>query len=291
MSRGFLIFAHNTPDIDYVHLAICCASTIKRNSVVPNITLVSDKETIEYMNDQYPDYCHLFENVIIQKDDAFRNGRKEMIYDTRNRPVLTDWHIVDRVMAYDLSPYDETILIDADVLVGDSKIDACWGSDENYLFPRPVRLLNYTHEDHERFISPYGILRERTTILYFRKSHETSLLFQLAAHVSDHIDFYQFSYGITDAYRNDIGFSIGSHMLNGFKTLPEEQRLPFSFITCGGFNELFDVVGDNEFLFLMNDDADTASFNLNRVKAITVHIRNPMSILRHADKIIGGFRE
>ncbi len=136
MSKGFLIFAQNNEKDDYVKQAYLCAlsGTYSGNK---NFTLVTDNPVPQ-------EYYLVFDRVIVMADDKAKDS---------------DWKIENRYKAFELSPYDETIVLDSDVLVLD-KID--W-----YLFA-----------DYDIYFTqnPVTYRGEPVSSGYYRKTFEMNLL-------------------------------------------------------------------------------------------------------------------
>lgn len=98
MSKGYVILAQNSGKNDYISMATACALSIKLSqSSVNNVTLITD--IIDAVPYHYKD---AFDNILpIQWfDDA---------YDS-------EWKIENRWKLYHLTPYDETVILDADML-------------------------------------------------------------------------------------------------------------------------------------------------------------------------------
>ena len=91
MSRGYLLFAINSDTTDYVKLAYACALSIKitQPEGFNSVSIVT--HNAQAVREQYP----IFEHVIEY------SGPTGM--DVRSR-------------GYDYTPYDETILLDSDML-------------------------------------------------------------------------------------------------------------------------------------------------------------------------------
>lgn len=95
MSKGFLVLAQNS-DTDYLKQAYALAKSIKKTQTVHNnISLVT--------NDIVPEqYQNVFDNIIpIPFDDAAKSS---------------EWKVENRWKLYYASPYDETIVLDSDML-------------------------------------------------------------------------------------------------------------------------------------------------------------------------------
>ena len=97
MSKGFLVLAQNSNNIDYVRQAYALALSIKLSQ-----TTVSDISIIT--NDPVPeDYKSVFDQIIpIPWIDSSTQSR----FKVENR-----WKV------YHCSPYEETIVLDSDMLV------------------------------------------------------------------------------------------------------------------------------------------------------------------------------
>lgn len=153
MSKGFLILVQNTPEVDYIRQAYALALSIKvSQKKYNNVSLVT--------NDDVPDkYKHAFDNII------------EIPWlDTAN----TRYKAENRWKMYHVTPYEETIVLDADMLFLEdiSKWwDQCNAYDVNYC----SKIKNYKLEPvidtvyRKNFIennltSPYSALH------YFKKT-------------------------------------------------------------------------------------------------------------------------
>lgn len=99
MSKGYLILAQNSGLNDYISMAAAAALSIKTTqTTVNNVTLITDVlDAVPY---------HYREGVFDQMlpikwyDDALNS----------------DWKIENRWKLYHMTPYDETVIIDADML-------------------------------------------------------------------------------------------------------------------------------------------------------------------------------
>ena len=103
MSKGYLVFAQNS-ETDYVRQAIALAASLKNSGNNQPISIVTD-DTIP------AEYVPLFDKVIPIPwgDDAVRS----------------QWKIENRWKLYHLTPYEETVVLDSDVLVT-ATLDNLW---------------------------------------------------------------------------------------------------------------------------------------------------------------------
>ena len=98
ITKGYVILAQNNTSDDYVKMAYVQAMSIKlTQSKVKSVTLITD------VPDAVPEhYKKAFDNVLPIKwyDDA----------------LDSEWKIENRWKLYHLSPYDETVILDADMV-------------------------------------------------------------------------------------------------------------------------------------------------------------------------------
>ena len=115
MSKGFVVLAQNTETVDYVKQAYALALSIKATQCSVNgITLIT--------NNIVPDeYKSVFDNIVdIPWGDLAKNP---------------DWKVENRWKFIHASPYNETIVLDTDMLFLDDISDwwkYCEGSDVKY---------------------------------------------------------------------------------------------------------------------------------------------------------------
>jgi hypothetical protein len=290
MSRGFLIYAHNNEEIDYGKLALICARMIKSNLRENQVCLVTDSGTISWLRNTVGAevVSGAFDHIKIL-DTAFRaNSSQRRFQDTKSTQKSLTWYNGSRNSAFELSPFDETIILDSDVLVQDRMFDLVWGNDEDVLINCDAVTLNHIKpKAAERRLDSTGIRMYWATMIYFRKTERAKLLFDLVSHVKEKYPYYQYVYEFPGKlYRNDYAFSIAVHMLNGF--LENNEFKPFpqkEILSSFDVDELIDVRED-ELMFLVNDSVEDWKFRVRNVRGLTVHVMNKYSILRQADKLL-----
>jgi hypothetical protein len=98
MTKGYLIFAQRNKTDDYVRMAYALALSIKlTQKEITNVSLVTDiPDSIPYH------WLYAFDNIIKVpwNDDAY----------------FSKWKIENRWKLYTISPYEETVILDADML-------------------------------------------------------------------------------------------------------------------------------------------------------------------------------
>ena len=285
-TRGVLIHAHNNLEMDYALIALCNAFAIKSHLQVP-ICLVTDEGSLAWLRQQRGDLVdQAFDQIVVITVPIPSNRR---FCDTRSTSRTLPWYNRTRSDSYALSPFEETLLIDADYLILDDTLNCVWGSDHDVMLNRHVIPLNHgTLSTHEKLLEATGIELCWATCVYFRKSEAAAILFDIIHHVREHYDYYAMIYGFApQQYRNDYAFSIAVHMISGFTRCDDIATLPSPFLfTSFDCDELIDVPAKDDLTFLMNDPKEHWRFNLTRTKGVSVHVMNKFSLVRQADKLL-----
>jgi hypothetical protein len=279
MTRGVVMTAMNNERVDYGKLATISARLVQLNLGCP-VTLITDS----YTRDNLPDRT-LFDHVIIQEDEAPENRR--CYRDTRYYQVTTNFRNSGRASAYDLSPYDETILLDADYLTFSPSLNVVWGNVEDLLISRKAIRLNHEQLSmEEQRLSPEGIDMYWATVIYFRKSEVAHQVFDAVSFIRENWEFYSTLLQLkSDMFRNDFAFSLALHLIGG-RTGVEWPRLPMPIMTALDFDQLYKVVSPVSATFFVNDLTETWKFSATTIKGVDVHCMNKFSILNNYDAIM-----
>ena len=163
MSKGFLVYAENTPTVNYVEQAYALALSIKITQLITtNISIVT--------NDPIPEeYESVFDKII---PIPWYERNEESTYRTENR-----WKL------YHATPYEETIVLDTDMLfLEDVAIwwDYCSKFDIQYC----SRVKNYKDEIvvdnyYRKTFVANNLSNTYSALCYFRKC-DKSLKFYTA---------------------------------------------------------------------------------------------------------------
>lgn len=284
MTRGALIFAHNNRTVDYALMATISAGLAKKHLQVP-VTLVTDKTTKDWMiESKLIDRAEqIFENIIeVEKpeSDNYRN-----LYDGVNK-LTVPFVNSNRSNAWELTPYDRTLLLDSDYFVFSDRLSEYWNVDEDVLISRAM---NDIYDEkrkgyHDRYVSDTGIHMFWATTVMFSKTPRAKALFDMVNFVRDNYQYYGDLFRFdTRQYRNDISFSVAKHIISGFETELEPSLPPV--LTAQDKDILQDVGTDGKLTFLVSpmlDDRYVAS----AISGSDIHIMNKQSITRNADKLM-----
>jgi hypothetical protein len=216
-SKGILIYAHNNELIDYIKLAAVSSQLATHHLNLP-VSLVTD--TLSLNNTAVLDIKNYFEHIILVDSPNITN--KRIVNNT-----ICSFLNSNRSSAWNLTPYDQTLLIDADYFIFTNKLNQYWNIDQSFLISSGV---DYFVDDYlgigDQYIDETSIPMRWATTLMFTKNQESKLLFDLVSFIKDNQPYYSSLYGFdTRMFRNDIAFSIACHILNGLLSI-DNYMLP-----------------------------------------------------------------
>jgi hypothetical protein len=279
MSRGILIFAHNSRELDYALLAIVSASLAKKFLKVP-VSLITDKSTIKWMESSkiYNRAVEIFDKIIEIDRPLIDNRRNLNDGDSfQNIPFINS----TRSQAWELTPYDQTLLIDSDFLIFSDNLNNFWSlSDfmmaESCIDVNVENRLGY----HDRYISDVGIKMLWATTVMFKKNRRSKVFFDLAESIRKNYDHYADIFRFNPRqFRNDITFSIAKHIIDGFST-EKFFNLPPVLTTLS--KDILHSIKDDRLIFLISKNHDN-EYALASIKNLDVHVMNKQSIVRNAE--------
>lgn len=194
--KGALLFAFNNETTDYVKMAVFTAKRVNQFLDLP-VTLVTDSKTL------LDNYEYTFDNVVYidsNKDNKRNNGT---------------WLNKGRYQAFELSPYDETIVLDVDYVVNSNRLLKTFEIYDNFMCHKKINFLMVPGDRQER-ISYAGMDSVWATTLTFNKSKYTEYLFKCVKMVQDNYQHYVQLHNISlPYYRNDYAFAIAIRIING----------------------------------------------------------------------------
>lgn len=287
MSQGVLIFALNNYDIDYIKLAKEAARRARLflNKPVALATdnvewarQVLDSTDFEIIIDLSQDkkYDRLISNGINYRrfNDGSLSHRK------------SEFKNFIRTKTFEISPFDETLVIDADFLIANDSLKYCWEQNFDFLIWKDsVDLAGYRTHDTFIKISDYTIDFYWATVFFFRKTNILKIFFDLVDHIRDNWSYYKLIYQFSSAvYRNDHAFSIAIHIMNGYQNNKWQKDLPGKMLYTTDADLLIENK-DSEFLFLVEKEKYLGEYTLVKTKNLNVHVMNKFSILRNLENV------
>jgi hypothetical protein len=284
MSNGVLIFAHNSRDVDYATMAIISGGLAKKHLGV-SVSLVTDASTLEWIENsgELKKAKNIFEHII--ETDRPVVGNNRIIYDgpsSRYIPFINQ----NRSTAYNLSPYDRTLLIDSDFLIFSNRLGQYWDTDSSVMIAESFTNIRETDQRvFDKWVSETGPRMYWATTVMFRKSTESELFFDLVSHVRENYKYYSIIYRFNPMiYRNDIAFSIAKHMMDKF--LPDVKNNLPSVLSVIDRDQLSVVKHDGNLIFLIGDELSSDNLKPVSIKGLDIHIMNKQSILRNKDTLL-----
>ena len=277
MKKGALLIARNNKEIDYVKQSCYAAKRINEYLKIP-VSLITDN--LDYLEkNNLTDY---FDQIIQisnnSKNLTMRKYKDGLIYQNS-----LEFKNVDRAMAYDLSPYDETLLMDTDVLVSNSILKYCFEQQSDLMmYSKSFDLSGWRDKNEFDFITDTGPTFYWATIVFFRKSKESKIFFDLVKHIQENWVHYRKLYQIiSPVYRNDFSFSIAAHIMNGYTKGNIVTDIPGTLYFTTDRDEIISIE-DDKFVFLVEKENQSEQF-LSRTKGQTVHVMNKYSLNRMID--------
>lgn len=286
MSNGILLFAHNNGSIDYGNMAYIAARYAKKNLNVP-ISLVTDTGTIQYMENRGIVISKTFDQIILTDKNPITIPNTRRFYDGSLSYKKAEFINNYRAYSYDLSPYDNTLVIDTDFLIVNDKLSAVWNSKNNFMINKKSYDLSITRDTFEfQRVNDSGIDFFWATAFFFRKTQKNKVFFDLCQHIVDNYNYYQFIYRIdSPLLRNDYVFSIAIHIMNGFTKI-DPPSLPAKIFYCLDRDDLIRVNSAKSFLFLIEKKDYLGEYTLAKTDDQNIHIMNKFSINRNSQALL-----
>lgn len=186
-SRGIVALAVNTPTTDYVAMA---KKTVALASRVLNLpyTIITETQV----------GSHIVPSSRFDPDLA----------------QFVEWKNFGRHAVYELSPYDETLVIDADYLVLEDSLQQIFDQDFDYLLMRSARMLD--GEPIPTCMGAHGLPYVWATVFAFRKTERAKMFFGLVDRIQKNYAYYHSLFNVESRnYRNDYAFAMADIILNG----------------------------------------------------------------------------
>ena len=196
-SKGVVLFATNTDTVDYVAIAHRAERLINHYLDLP-VTIVESLQNTK--NKRY--------NI--------DSGRFE------------SWNNKGRGTAYELSPYDQTLLIDSDYLIFDNNLLKILDTLQDYTIAKQNKFIDGSQP---RMMGKYSLPTLWATVIAFNKTARSQALFDLVKRIERNYPYYWRLYNVDATnFRNDFAFTIAYNILNGY-TQDTRNYLPWPIVT------------------------------------------------------------
>jgi hypothetical protein len=253
MSKGALLFAFNSPKYNYYEMAVATAKRINHFLDLP-VTIVTDKRSLPYSID------YTFDNTIFAEAD------------TSNKRDWGIWLNKGRYRAFDLSPYDETLLLDTDYMVNSSKLLKTFELPTDFCCHDTTSFLMHPGVPQE-MLSSYSFNTLWATAVNFKKTKRSELIFSSLKMIQDNFNHYANIHGfISVTFRNDYALTLATRIVNGHMT-PIEDVIPWNLVH----------VGKNTTIYRNNDDPLNTEYTVMYDNWQRGKIRKEYTIIKDMD--------
>lgn len=262
MSKGVVIFAYNSK-LNYVSIATVAALLVKKHLDLP-VTLITNTTDLDY---------DVFDQVIFENLESNNFNRT---FRFRNTKENMPWHNQNRSSAYDLSPYDQTLLIDADYLIFNDNLKKLFDTNLEFACYNDVYDIsgNKTLAAGAHVGTP-GIPMQWATVVYFTKNQLAENVFSMMRLIKSEYTYYSEVYNFSNhLFRNDFSLSIALQALTGYST-KNFTAIPGTLLTANTGTELVDARPNGELVFTWNAENRV---RVTKIKDTNIHVMNKRNI-------------
>ena len=203
MTRGITIFAFNNEQIDYLAMAAWSAGNIHRHLDLP-VCVITDVTD--------PARTAAFDQVVVTESPTVQQQR--YFFDYKKNAA---WHNMSRSSVYDLSPWDHTLVLDADYVVASDQLKVLFEADQDFLaHDRAVDVSGYPPFDNNNWFGSYQLPMAWATVMCFCRSKTAKLIFDSMQMIRNNWNHYRELYHINEeTFRNDYALSIAMNIVDG----------------------------------------------------------------------------
>jgi hypothetical protein len=218
-SKGYIVIAQNSGSVDYLQQAYALALNLKlTQSTISNLTVCVDEETKKQITQKHKD---IFDHIIeIPWED---NARGQ------------EWKIHNKWKYYYMTPYDETVILDTDMIFP-KDISFWW----DHLSERDIwactNVLTYRNELIDDNYYRIHLKRNKmpnvyTAFFYFKKCDLSTEFFKMVQIIFDNWERFYFKYmseGKPDWVSADVVYSLAMKILGieSLCTMDHIKELP-----------------------------------------------------------------
>ena len=272
MTKGVLIFAQNNIEVDYAKISLFAAERIKQYLNVP-VTLVTDSR--EWLLKSQPSAEKIFDNFLDVYSDTEQTKK---FYDGALSSKVLTWKNLNRSDCYELSPYDETLVIDSDYIISSNNLSKIWNNSQDFLiYKDSFDIAQWRNTCSFKQLNQYSISFYWATAFYFKKSKENQSFFDIVKHIKKNWSYYKALYTIdSSVFRNDFAFSIAIHMMGGKN---------FATSLPGKMNYILDRdilidINKEQLKFLIEKNSYVGEYIAAKTTGLDVHVMNKYSLTR-----------
>jgi hypothetical protein len=252
MTTGALIFAFNNEQTDYVRMAAWSAQNIRRHLGIP-VAVITDSTDSEFLKSNF--------DLVINA--AAQSGGTRYFEDYAQ---TVTWHNAGRVDAYSLTPWDQTLVLDADYVVASNQLNQVLAMPQDFVCHRWANSV-FGEQSFYQGNNWFGRPRMPmywATVMMFRKSTMAEYIFDCMNMIRNNWQHYQDLYGIDRAtYRNDVALSIARGIVSGHTQ--SVDTIPWLLLSVLPGHQVKQVSQDRYLVTYQNDQDCTMQSPCNGV--------------------------
>lgn len=282
LSNGILFYAYNNEHINYAEIANINAMLIKKHMKNNNnISVITDDITSLKLENS------LFDQIIIKSPGKCN---KRIFTYPKSEEIVT-WKNTTRDTAYELSPYDNTLLLDVDFLIFNNYFDTIF-----QLFQ--LSWLNFACSSTAYDINNNCLLRQNVgkipmlwaTVIMFSKTPIAEQYFSYMEYIRKNYNYFSKLYGFTTRiFRNDYSLTIANKELY---TWTERPMIELPRIETFTLNTEPWFINDTWYYdYIMGPSLLTNQSNSGKanklffIKDYNIHIMNKHTILKYGKQL------
>lgn len=277
MTRGVLIFAQNNSEIDYAKISLYAAQRVEQFLNVP-VSLVTDSK--DWLLQSQPTAKLVFDRIITINSDT---SQTKKFYDgTLSGKTLT-WKNLSRSDCYELTPYDETLVIDSDYIISSNTLAGIWNNVNDFLIYRDsFDLAQWRDDSSFKYLNQTSIPFYWATAFYFKKSTANRAFFDIVKYIKANWSYYRSLYNIDSVvFRNDFAFSIAIHIMGEEFVKPLPGKMNYTLDR----DVLIDIK-DSALQFLVEKKNYSGEYIATKTNNLDMHVMNKYSLTRYIETIL-----
>jgi hypothetical protein len=203
MSKGVVIFAFNNEQIDYLAMAAWSAGNIRRHLDLPVCVITDVTDT---------DRTSAFDQVVLVDSPNTQQFRY-----FRDYKSSSTWHNTNRSSIYELTPWEHTLVLDADYVVASDQLKMLFDIDQDFLAHRMAYdVAGHPSFNDDNWFGTYRFPMHWATVMCFRRSKTAELIFDTMQMIRDNWQHYRQLYNMSEnTFRNDFALSIAMNIVDG----------------------------------------------------------------------------
>ena len=204
MSKGYLVIAQNNASVDYLEQAYALALNLNlTQTTVCNLTVCVDEHTKKLITAKHK---KVFDHII---DIPWTDDAKD-----------ADWKINNKWKYYYMTPYDETVILDTDMLFP-TDVSHWWDTMSTKDIWACTNVHTYRNElvydtFYRKDLKTNNMSNVYTAFFYFKKSDLSTEFFKMVQIIFENWERFYFKYmpkGKPDKLSGDVAFSLAMKIL------------------------------------------------------------------------------